>query len=86
MYLVMIPVIQCLPQQVRRELPRGPLGILDALDEAMIDRGCPECGSRAEKKCKCDGSVEVCGAADCAMYLWAMAMHTQRKKWREMLG
>jgi hypothetical protein len=52
----------------------------------MIDGGCPECCSRTEKKCERDGSVEVPGVADCAMYLWATVMHAQRKKWREMLG
>ena len=39
------------PSLAPQHVGRDPLRVLDALEEATIGGGCPERGSRAEKKC-----------------------------------
>ena len=52
----------CRGRALRRDPhgPRpGPLGVLDAHEEAITHRGYLECGIRAKKKCQSDGGFGV---------------------------
>jgi hypothetical protein len=49
----------CDPSLARQQVRRDPLRVLDALEEAAIDGGCPEGGCEAEKECECDDGVGI---------------------------